>query len=51
MLVFRVLAGVELQLSLLVLSCPIVMTRLLWAKDQHEVCRYIKASLDKMSLL
>ena len=27
-----------------------VMRRLLWAKDQHEVCRYVIACLDRMAL-
>ena len=31
------------------LPCSGVMRRLLWAKDQHEVCRYIIACLDRMS--
>ena len=43
------LAGLILQFSLFLLSCSGVMRRLLWAKDQHDVCRYIVACLDKMS--
>ena len=37
------------EFSSLLLSCSSVMMRLLWAKDQHEVCRYILACLDRMS--
>ena len=37
------LAGLRLQWSALLLSCSSVMRRLIWAKDQHEVCRYIIA--------
>ena len=40
------LAGLRLQF---LLSCSSVMRRLLWAKDQHEVCRYIIACHDRMS--
>ncbi len=43
------LADLRLQFSSLLLSCSSVMRRLLWAKDQHEVCRYIIACLDRMS--
>ena len=44
------LAGLRLQFSSLFLSCSsVIMRQLLWAKDQHEVCRYIKACLDRMS--
>ena len=43
------LADLGLQFSSLLLSCSSVMRRLLWAKDQHEVCRYIIACLDRMS--
>ena len=39
------LADLRLQFSSLLLSCSTVMRRLLWAKDQHEVCRYIYHSL------
>ena len=38
------------QFSSFLLSCSSIMRRLLWAKDQHEVCRYIIACLDWMSL-
>ncbi len=44
------LADLRLQFSSLLLPCSSVMRRLLWAKDQHEVCRYIIACLDRMSL-
>ena len=44
------LAGLRLQFSSLLLSCPSVMKRLLWAKDQHEVCKYIITCLGRMSL-
>ena len=37
------------QFSSLLLPCSGVMRRLLWARDQHEVCRYIIACLDRMS--
>ena len=37
------LAGLRLQFSSLLLPCSSVMRRLLWAKDQHEVCRYINS--------
>ena len=37
------LADLRLQFSSLLPSCSSVMRRLLWAKDQHEVCRYIVA--------
>ena len=43
------LADLRLQFSSLLLPCSGVMRRLLWAKDQHEVCRYIIACLDRMS--
>ena len=43
------LAALRLQFSSLLLPCSGVMRRLLWAKDQHEVCRYIIACLDRMS--
>ena len=43
------LADPRLQFSSVFLSCSSVMRRLLWAKDQHEVCRYIIACLDRMS--
>ena len=43
------LADLRLQFPSLLLSCSSVMRRLLWAKDQHEVCRYIIACLDRMS--
>ena len=43
------LAGLRLQFSSLLLSCSSVIRRLLWAKDQHEVCRYSIACLDRMS--
>ena len=43
------LADLRLQFSSLLLPCAGVMRRLLWAKDQHEVCRYIIACLDRMS--
>ena len=43
------LADLRLQFSSLLLSCSSVMKRLLWAKDQHEVCRYIIACLDRKS--
>ena len=33
------LADLSLQFSSLLLRCSGVMRRLLWAKDQHEVCR------------
>ncbi len=42
------LAGIRMQFSSLLLSCPGVMRRLLWPQDQHEVCRYIMACLDKL---
>ena len=42
------LEGLRLQFSSLLLSCYSVMRRLLWAKDQHEVCIYIIACLDRM---
>ena len=41
------LADLRLQFSTLLLPCSSVMRRLLWAKDQHEVCRYIIACLDR----
>ena len=41
------LADLRLQFSSLLLSDSSVMRRLLWAKDQHEVCRYIIACFDK----
>ena len=44
------LAGLRLQFSSFLLSCSSVMRGLLWTKDQHEVCRYIIACLDRMSL-
>ena len=44
------LADLRLQFSSLLLSCSSVMSRLLLGKDQHEVCRYIIACLDRMSL-
>ena len=31
------------------ISCSSIMRRLLWAKDEHKVCRYIIACLDRMS--
>ena len=43
------LADLRLQSSSLLLPCSSVMRRLLWAKDQHEVCRYIIACLDRIS--
>ena len=43
------LADLRLQFSSLLLPCSSVMRWLLWAKDQHEVCRYIIACLDRMS--
>ena len=43
------LAGLRLHFSSLLMSCSSVMRRLLWAKDQHEVSRYIIACLDRMS--
>ena len=43
------LAALRLQFSSRLLPCSGVMRRLLWAKDQHEVCRYIIACLDRMS--
>ena len=43
------LTGLKLHFSSLLLSCFSAMRRLLWAKDQHEVCRYIIACLDRMS--
>ena len=44
------LAGLRLQFSSLLLSRSSIMRRLLWAKDQHEVCRYRGiACLDRMS--
>ena len=43
------LADLRLQFSSFLLPCSGVMRRLLWAKDQHEVCRYIIACLDRMS--
>ena len=42
------LADLRLQFSSLLLPCSSVMRRLLWVKDQHEVCRYIIACLDRM---
>ena len=42
-------SGLRLQFSSLLLSCSGVMRRLLWAKDQHALCRYIIACLDNMS--
>ena len=45
------LAGLRLQFSSLLLSCSSVMSQLLWAKDQHEVSRYIIACLDRMIIL
>ena len=43
------LADLRLQFSSLLLSCCSVMRRLLWAKDQREVCRDIVACLDRRS--
>ena len=43
------LAALRLQFSSLLLSCSSIMSRLLWAKDPHEVSRYIIACLDRMS--
>ena len=45
------LADVRLQSSLILLTCSgvMIMRRLLWAKDQREICRQIIACLDKMS--
>ena len=43
------LADLRLEFSSLLLSDSSVMRRLLWAKAQHEVCRYIIACLDRMS--
>ena len=43
------LADLRLQFSSLLLLCSSVIRRLLCAKDQHEVCRYIIACLDRMS--
>ena len=43
------LADLRLQFSSILLSRSSVMRRPLWAKDQHEVCRYIVACLDRMS--
>ena len=37
------LADLRLQFSSLLLSCSCDMRWLFWAKDQHEVCRYIIA--------
>ena len=39
------LTGLRLQFSSLLLSCSSIMRRLLWAKDQHEISRYIIACL------
>ena len=43
------LAGLRLQFSSFLLPYSSVMRRLLWAKDQHQVCRYIIACLDRVS--
>ena len=43
------LVGLRLHFSSLLMPCSSVMRRLLWAKDQHEVSRYIIACLDRMS--
>ena len=43
----------HLKLSYLEVSAPLLVVawqeRLLWAKDQHAVCRFIIACLDRMS--
>ena len=46
---YPALADLRLRFSSLLLSYSSVMRRLLWAKDQHEVCRYIIACLDRGS--
>ena len=43
------LADLRWQFSSHLMSCSNVMRRLLWAKDQQEVCRYITACLDGLS--
>ena len=50
LLEYPALAGLRLAFYLFLLSCSGVMSQLLRAKDQHEVCKYIIVCRDKMSL-